>query len=268
MLRSNRQGRARPRVEVRPVCVNASRWDCTLEPTDREDRFAVRLGFAWCMASPIAPPPPWSRHGRINRSPRSTIFGGAPMFLSPPWSDRRGGRLPALSRTRPSRRSMGDQGAARRTAAALRLGLGPRGETVPEILEPIVALRPMTPGGEVVEDYGHVGLSLRHSSRVLPARRASAPAQRYLRRPCGRETGAGSRSPALFSCDRGGHGQGRHVHHDRGRNRIANLIVWPSVYERQRRVILSAACSGSVAGPARRRHRPYYRPWLTICLTA
>ena len=32
-------------VEVRPVCVNASRWDCTLEPTDREDRFAVRLGL-------------------------------------------------------------------------------------------------------------------------------------------------------------------------------------------------------------------------------
>ncbi|RUV47884.1 error-prone DNA polymerase, partial [Mesorhizobium sp. M5C.F.Ca.IN.020.14.1.1] len=32
-------------VEIRPVCVNASRWDCTLEPTDVEDRFAVRLGL-------------------------------------------------------------------------------------------------------------------------------------------------------------------------------------------------------------------------------
>src|SRR3546814_6595748 len=32
-------------VEVRPVCVNASRWDCTLEATDVEDRFAVRLGL-------------------------------------------------------------------------------------------------------------------------------------------------------------------------------------------------------------------------------
>src|SRR6266436_5814792 len=32
-------------VEVRPVCVNASRWDCTLEPTDDEGRFAVRLGL-------------------------------------------------------------------------------------------------------------------------------------------------------------------------------------------------------------------------------
>ena len=32
-------------VEVRPVCANASRWDCTLEPTDDEGRFAVRLGL-------------------------------------------------------------------------------------------------------------------------------------------------------------------------------------------------------------------------------
>jgi error-prone DNA polymerase len=32
---------------------------------------------------------------------------------------------------------------------------------VPEIHEPSVALRPMTAGGEVVEDYGHVGLTLR-----------------------------------------------------------------------------------------------------------
>ena len=32
-------------VEIRPVCVNASRWDCTLEPTGDEDRLAVRLGL-------------------------------------------------------------------------------------------------------------------------------------------------------------------------------------------------------------------------------
>ena len=32
-------------VEVRPVCVNASRWDCTLEPAGDEDRLAVRLGL-------------------------------------------------------------------------------------------------------------------------------------------------------------------------------------------------------------------------------
>ena len=32
-------------VEVRPVDVNHSRWDCTLEPTRNRHRFAVRLGL-------------------------------------------------------------------------------------------------------------------------------------------------------------------------------------------------------------------------------
>src|SRR5690606_28725537 len=32
-------------VEVRPVCINESRWDCTLEPTQEPRRFAVRLGL-------------------------------------------------------------------------------------------------------------------------------------------------------------------------------------------------------------------------------
>jgi DNA polymerase III alpha subunit len=39
-------------VEVRPVCVNASRWDCTLEPTDDESRFAVRLGMRMVKGLP------------------------------------------------------------------------------------------------------------------------------------------------------------------------------------------------------------------------
>jgi hypothetical protein len=72
-------------VEVRPVCVNASRWDCTLEPTDaRRDRFAVRLGLRMvkglanddaaaivCGSVPTSP------------SPRSTICGAAPACRRP-----------------------------------------------------------------------------------------------------------------------------------------------------------------------------------------
>jgi DNA polymerase III alpha subunit len=34
-------------------------------------------------------------------------------------------------------------------------------KAVPELRESKVALRPMSAGGEVVEDYGHVGLTLR-----------------------------------------------------------------------------------------------------------
>src|ERR1700710_844257 len=32
-------------VEIRPVCINASRWDCTLEPVGSDGQFAVRLGM-------------------------------------------------------------------------------------------------------------------------------------------------------------------------------------------------------------------------------
>lgn len=32
-------------VEVSPVCVNRSRWDCTMERIGNSDRFAVRLGM-------------------------------------------------------------------------------------------------------------------------------------------------------------------------------------------------------------------------------
>ena len=31
----------------------------------------------------------------------------------------------------------------------------------PELLEPIISLKPMSGGGEVVEDYVHLGLTLR-----------------------------------------------------------------------------------------------------------
>jgi len=35
----------RHKVEVRPVDVRTSDWDCTLEPTGEEETFAVRLGL-------------------------------------------------------------------------------------------------------------------------------------------------------------------------------------------------------------------------------
>ena len=38
-------------VDIRPVCVNRSRWDCTLESTEGSDRHAVVSACAWSMAS-------------------------------------------------------------------------------------------------------------------------------------------------------------------------------------------------------------------------
>jgi error-prone DNA polymerase len=172
-------------VEVRPVCVNASRWDCTLEPTDRGDRFAVRLGLR--MVRGLA---------NIDAATIVAARAGQP-FASIDDLWRRAG-VPSASLVQiaeadafqPSLRL------ARRDALWAIKGLrdeplplfaaasAREAEAVPESQEPTVVLRPMTAGGEVVEDYGHVGLTLR-----------SHPVS-FLRRTCA----AGASSPAPRRC--------------------------------------------------------------------
>ena len=119
-----------------------------------------------------------------------------------------------------------------------------------EAAEPGVALPPMPQGGEVVEDYRSVGLSLRRHpvsflrdelsrERIVPcaalaelrdgARATVAGVILVRQRP-------GSASGVLFITieDETGH---------------ANLIVWPRVFERQRRLVMSASmlgCRGKV----------------------
>ena len=68
-------------VEIRPVCINGSRWDCTLEPID-DDKFAVRLGFRRCAASPTRTAPRSSPRAPTGRSSPSTISGAGPMSRS------------------------------------------------------------------------------------------------------------------------------------------------------------------------------------------
>ena len=94
-------------------------------------------------------------------------------------------------------------------------------ETLAEADEPAVALRPMTAGGEVVEDYGHVGLTLRDHPGRLPARRsrragASSPAPRRCRARDGRWLEAAG---LVLVRQRPGSAKGVHVHHHRGRDR-------------------------------------------------
>ncbi len=41
-------------LEIRPIDVTRSIWDCTLEPTDDDFRFAVRMGLRWVRGMQIA----------------------------------------------------------------------------------------------------------------------------------------------------------------------------------------------------------------------
>ena len=120
----------------------------------------------------------------------------------------------------------------------------------PEIIEPPVALAPMKPGRTVVEDYGSVGLTLRQHpvsfvredlqaqgmvacedlDRLRDGRRVVVPGLVLVRQK------PGSAKGVMFIT----------IEDETG---IANLILWPSIFERQRRLVLTAsmvACHGRV----------------------
>jgi error-prone DNA polymerase len=229
-------------AEVRPVCVNASRWDCTLEPTGRENRFAVRLGLRMVR-------------GLANADAAAIVAmrAGQP-FASIDDLWRRAG-VPSASLVqiaeadafRPSLRltrrdalwaikALRDEPLPLFAAASAR-----EAEAVPEAREPTVALRPMTAGGEVVEDYGHVGLTLRsHPVSFLREdlrRRRIVPCADAMQARDGRwlQTAGlvlvrqmpGSAKGVMFIT----------IEDETG---IANLVIWPKVFEKQRRVILAA----------------------------
>ena len=108
----------------------------------------------------------------------------------------------------------------------------------------------MTKGRQVVEDYRSVGLSLRdHPVSFLRAtleqRRIARCADLARRRDGSRLTVAG----IVLVRQRPGSAQGVLFVTIEDETGHANLIVWPSVFERQRRVLLSAtmlACRGKL----------------------
>jgi error-prone DNA polymerase len=227
-------------VEVRPVCVNASRWDCTLEPLG-DERFAVRLGLRMVR-------------GLANKDGAAIVAArGETPFASVDDVWRRAkvpvSSLVELADADAMKESLG---LARRQALwaikALRdeplelwsAAAEREARTVPELDEPDVAIRPMTAGGEVVEDYRHVGLSLRrHPVEFMRAdltgRRIVTCAEAMAARD-GRWLEAAG---LVLVRQRPGSAKGVMFITLEDETGVANLVVWPSVFERQRRIVLS-----------------------------
>jgi error-prone DNA polymerase len=118
-------------------------------------------------------------------------------------------------------------------------------ETVPEIHEPAVPLRPMTAGGEVVEDYGHVGLTLRDHPvsflrEDLRRRRIVSCADAMAARD-GRWLEAAG---IVLVRQRPGSAKGVMFITIEDETGIANLVVWAKIFEKHRRVVLSAGMIG------------------------
>ncbi len=237
-------------VEVRPVCVNASRWDCTLEPAAGRT-LAVRLGLR--MAKGLA---------NADGAEIVASRGGTP-FVSVDMLWRRA-RVPvaALERLAEAGAFGGlGLGLDRRQAlwairglADSRLPLFAAMEQArlppPEIVEPPVALVPMTEGSEVVEDYRSVGLSLRrHPVAFLRADLARRGMIRCSDLTDIRDSRRVIVPGIVLVRQRPGSAKGVMFITVEDETGVANLIVWPALFERQRRLVLSAgliACRGRV----------------------
>ena len=230
------------RVEVRPVCVNASRWDCTLEPTADDSRFAVRLGLR--MVKGLANANAAAIVGARADTPFASIDdlwrrAGVPVIALVQIAEADGFR-PALGMAR--REALWAIKALRDEPLPLFAAATARDQqTVPEINEAAVVLRPMTAGTEVVEDYGHVGLSLRsHPVAFLRAdlrRRPIATCQEAMDARDGRWLEAAG---IVLVRQRPGSAKGVMFITLEDETGIANLVVWPQVFEKNRRIILSA----------------------------
>jgi error-prone DNA polymerase len=235
-------------VEVRPVCVNASRWDCTLEPTDDPDRFAMRLGLRQVK-------------GLANTDAAAIILArGERPFASVDDLWRRAG-APAASLVkiaeadgfRPSMGLARREGlwaikALRDEPLPLFAAASAREQAiVPEVDEPEVALKPMKAGREVVEDYGHTGLTLREHPVT------------FLRQDLARKKfmtcAAASAGKDFQNCKVAGlvlvrqkPGSAKNVtfitlEDETG---VANLVVWEAVYEKHRRTVLTSSMLGVI----------------------
>ncbi|QGX97170.1 DNA polymerase III subunit alpha [Roseovarius faecimaris] len=217
-------------VEVRPVCVNASGWDNALERR-ADGALALRLGFrqikgfreedaGWIVAA----------RGNGYRDPQGLWLraGVAPAALE------RLAEADAFTDMGLTRRDALWQIKALRAPAPLPLFNDPiEGEG---IVEPEVILPAMQLGEEVVEDYVALRLSLRaHPMELLrPAMPGLLPHAELISAPLGGATVCG----LVITRQRPGTASGVIFLTLEDETGVANVVVWPKVYERFRRAVM------------------------------
>ena len=222
-------------VEVRPVCINRSRWDCTLEGTG-EGLLPLRLGFRMIRGLSN------SQAAQIVASRGDEPFSG----IEDVWL-RSGVQRPALEKIAEGDGFSGF-GLTRRQALWQVRGLGDAplplfaaASAREEHREPAVALSAMTEGQEVFEDYRTFQLSLRdHPLRFL---RGELACRGIIR--CGDlahvKDGAKVKVAGLVLIrQRPGKGNVTFITLE-DESGVANAILWQRKFEAQRRIVMSAS---------------------------
>lgn len=230
-------------VQVRPVDVNQSRWDCTLEKIENTDRHAVRLGMR--MVQGLAA----NDAARIVAARMNSSFES----VDDMW--RRSGvpaealvQLAEADAFRPSLalerrdalwaiKALRDEPLPLFAAAADR-----ENRTIAEQQEPDVSLRQMTEGHNVVEDYGHVGLTLRdHPLSFLRrdlAKRSIVTCHHAMSARDGRWL---MTAGLVLVRQKPGSAKGVVFITIEDETGPANVVVWPTLFERLRSIILGAS---------------------------
>jgi len=233
-------------VDVRPVCVNASRWDCTLEPAGDDSRFAVRLGLR--MVKGLANADAAAIVAARADQPFASVddlwrLAGVPAASLVELAEADAFQ-PSLKLARREAlwaiKALRDEPLPLFAAASAR-----ENDTVPELDEPTVALRPLTSGGEVVEDYGHVGLTLR--SHPLSFLRADLSRRRIVACRAAMQARDGTWLEAaglVLVRQRPGSAKGVMFITIEDETGIANLVVWLKTFEKYRKIVLGAGMIG------------------------
>jgi len=220
----------RPGVEVRPVDVQDSHWDCTLEPAFHGDR-AVRLGLR--MANGFGQP----AAERIVAARGVSGFASVADFATRAALERRD--LSALAKAGALQRLAGHrhdalwQVAGIETQTPLLRGTAAREES-PQLRSP-------TEGEDIIADYASTGLTLgQHPLALLRprlARARSITVEALMRLPHG---GAARVTGIVTGRQRPGTASGTVFVTLEDETGWVNVIVWPALVEKQRRELLGA----------------------------
>ncbi|MDK4717788.1 error-prone DNA polymerase [Rhizobium sp. CNPSo 3968] len=230
-------------VEVRPVCINSSRWDCTLEPVEGSDRHAVRLGMhmvhglaqvdaARIIAARADQPfesvdDLWRRSG----VPAASLveLAEADAFL-PSLNLQRRDALWAIKALR-------DEPLPLFAAAAER-----EQRTIAEQREPEVRLRQMTEGHNVIQDYSHTGLTLRQHPLAFLRQDLTARNIVTCEEAMSARDGRWLMTAGLVLVrQKPGSAKGVMFLTVEDETGPANVVVWPSLFERRRRIVLGSS---------------------------
>ncbi|MBP2278445.1 error-prone DNA polymerase [Sphingopyxis sp. SE2] len=231
-------------VEIRPIDVNHSRWDCTLEEAAGRYK-AVRLGLrmvrdlANADGAAIVTARGKQLYSNVEEIQRRARVGRGAL-------DRIGeadgfGSL-ALSR----RSGLWDVKGLGNAALPLFAAADERdGKLRQEAIEPTVLLAPMGEGAEVVEDYRASGLSLR--AHPLAFLRDELKARKMI--TCEQlQTVKDGRWIELAGIvlvrQKPGSAKGVMFITLEDETNVANLVVWTNVFEKNRRTVLGASMMG------------------------